>query len=72
MYENSYCDLNEDEYGRPYYSPYDNYLPPEHHQSNNRQMAYLTSCHPPKPDYDPAYPNCVKGTCDTSSGMHTH
>ena len=23
-----YCELNEDEYGRPYYGPYDRYVPP--------------------------------------------
>ena len=27
-YESSYCETNDDEYGRPYYSPYDNYHPP--------------------------------------------
>ena len=28
IYDSSYCEINDDEYGRPYYSPYDNYRPP--------------------------------------------
>ena len=28
IYDSSYCEMNDDEYGRPYYSPYDNYRPP--------------------------------------------
>ena len=84
IYDSSYCEMNDDEYGRPYYSPYDNYRPPYSTYGPYDQPTPTPSPTPsPSPTTYPSVPGCGKrqalvypacvqaDECSQESGTHT-
>jgi len=53
---NYFCELNEDEYGRPYYGPYDEYHPPSQPHPVLPSQLYPVPSYPPHSYPTPDYP----------------
>ena len=57
-----FCELNEDEYGRPYFGPYDEYRRPN--RSTSPPNVYVrpntTTVLPPRETYEPDYEELAK------------
>ena len=51
-----YCEINEDEYGRPYYGPYDEYRP-RYRPTPQYPPSYPPNYPSPPPSYPPAPPS---------------
>ena len=70
-YESSYCEMNDDEYGRPYYSPYDNYRPPYSTYGPYDRPTSSPTPNLPKPGKGQNYPACVQANeCRQKTGTN--